>query len=136
MYEILEHPADTGIRVKAATVEGLFEEAAMGLQAVMLDGSCARPHLRVEIQATGEDLASLLVNFLSEVLYWIDAKRMVIARVEVEAVAQGVVRARLYGEPRDVRRHPGKVIVKGVTYHQLRLEQVSEGWLAEVFLDI
>lgn len=136
MYEILEHTADIGIRVKAATVEALFEEAAMGLQAVMLDASCAEPRQIVETQATGEDLASLLVNFLSEVLYWIDAKRVVIARVEVEAVAEGVARARLYAEPRDVRRHPGKVIVKGVTYHQLRIEPTPDGWLAEVFLDI
>ena len=46
------------------------------------------------------------------------------------------VKATAFGEPRDAIRHPAKLIVKGVTYHQLKIEQNGPDWYCEVYLDI
>lgn len=136
MFEILEHTADIGIRVRAATLPELFEQAALALQAVVLDASWVRPLETYPLSAEGEDDPALLVNFLSDVLFLLDARRVAFAGVKVEHLDPHSVRAHAAGEPRDATRHPPRVIVKGVTYHQFRLDRTPEGWLAEVFLDI
>ena len=136
MFEILEHTADTGFRVCAPTLEGLFEEAGMALESIVLDASEVLPAAEIEITAGGEDLEALLVNFLSEVLFQLDGTRIVFGRFEVSEFFQGGVAVRAWGEPRDAGRHPPKIVVKGVTYHQLRVWQEAERWCAEVYLDI
>jgi SHS2 domain-containing protein len=40
------------------------------------------------------------------------------------------------GEPRDAARHRARLIVKAVTYHQLKIERRGGVWAAEVYLDI
>ena len=40
------------------------------------------------------------------------------------------------GEPLDLRRHPGALPVKGVTYHRLRVLQTADGWCATIVLDV
>lgn len=136
MFEILEHTADIGIRARGASLAEVFEQAALALEHVVLDPAAVAPREEYPIEACGEDNESLLVNFLSEILYLLDAKRVAFASITVAEPASGAVRAVASGEPRDAARHPPRVIVKGVTYHQLRLEKTPEGWLAEVFLDI
>ncbi len=136
MFEILEHTADIGIRARGATLPEVFEQAALALENVVLDPAAVVPREERPVEACGEDLESLLVNFLSEILYLLDAGRIAFAAVRVHELAPERVRALVAGEPRDAGRHPPRVIVKGVTYHQLRLEQTPEGWIAEVFLDI
>lgn len=136
MFEILEHTADIGIRARGKSLAEVFEQAALALEHVVLDPAAVAPREQYSIEAHGEDNESLLVNFLSEILYLLDAKRVAFTSIRVEEAAPGAVRAIASGEPRDAVRHPPRVIVKGVTYHQLRLEETPEGWLAEVFLDI
>ena len=40
------------------------------------------------------------------------------------------------GEPLDPGRHLLKHEVKAITYHELKVSETSEGWLAEVIVDI
>lgn len=136
MFEILEHTADIGIRARGATLTEVFEQAALALEHVVLDPAGVEPREQYAIEAYGEDNESLLVNFLSEVLYLLDAKRVAFSSIRLEGTSSGAVHAMASGEPRDARRHPPRVIVKGVTYHQIRLEETPDGWVAEVFLDI
>jgi SHS2 domain-containing protein len=136
MFEILEHTADTGFRACAPALAGLFEQAALALESIALDTSGVLPAAECEITAGGEDLESLLVNFLSEVLFYLDGKRIAFARFEVCEFFPGGVTVRAWGEPRDAERHPARIVVKGVTYHQLRVWQEAERWCAEVYLDV
>ena len=50
------------------------------------------------------------------------------AGFELEATAAG--------EPYDPERHPVKIAIKAVTYHQLAVEQTASGWRARVIFDI
>jgi len=136
MFEVLDHTADIGLRARGATREEMYAVAALALQHIALDASEARPAQEFEISAEGPDEESLLVNFLSEALYLIDGRRIAIARLAVERLSETQASARLWGEPRDPARHPPKLVVKGVTYHQLRVRQNADGWTAEVYLDI
>jgi len=135
-FEILEHTADIGFCARGRTREELFENAGLALESVAVELEAVEPKQAYPIAASGEDLESLLVNWLSEVLYYLDGRRIAMRRFRVEHLEPGGVRGIAYGEPRDPQRHPAKLIVKGVTYHQLEIARDSRGWRARVYLDI
>lgn len=136
MFEILEHTADIGLRAWGATLQEAFENAATALSAIVVELDDIEPRIAYPIAASGDDDQSLLVNWLNEALYYLDARRIVLRRFRIEHFGDGRVAGQAWGEPRDPVKHRPKVIVKGVTYHQLKIEQRAEGWTVEVFLDI
>jgi SHS2 domain-containing protein len=131
-FETLEHTADTGFRARGRTLEELFANAALALVSTAVDSSAANPLEPYPVAASGGDLSEQLVNWLNEVLFWLDARRIVFARFDVSTPGEGVG----WGEPRDDHRHPPRLVVKAVTFHQLSVRQTPDGWVAEVFLDI
>jgi len=136
MFEILEHTADIGFRARGRTMAELFAEAAMVLSAIYAELDQIEARLEYPIEARGEDRESLLVNWLGEVLFWIDGRRVVFSRFRVDAISTHEVRGLAFGEPYDPTRHRAKLLVKAVTYHQLKVTETAEGWTAEVYLDV
>lgn len=136
MFEILEHTADIGFRVRASTAEELFARAAEALASLAFELDNVEERDCWELEAKGEDWESLLVNWLSEVLYLMDARRLLLCRCEVSRISSDSVAGRGFGEPCNPARHRAKLVIKGVTYHQLQVEQRPEGWYAQVILDI
>jgi SHS2 domain-containing protein len=135
-FDLLEHPADIGFRVRGATLEELFANGAHALLSIILDPSDIRPIQSISISATGADRESLLVNWLNEVLYHVDGRRMALGAFDVARVDETYVECVARGEPCDRNRHPLRLVVKAVTYHQLKVAQTDGGWVAEVYLDI
>jgi SHS2 domain-containing protein len=136
VFEILEHTADIGLRAWGATLQEAFENAATALSAIVVELDDIQPRIAYPIAASGDDDQSLLVNWLNEALYYLDARRIVLRRFNIEHFGDGRVAGQAWGEPRDPVKHQPKVIVKGVTYHQLKIERRPDGWQVQVFLDI
>ncbi len=136
MFEILEHTADIGFRVEAGTLAGLFEAAAEALASLAIEKTGVEEQETCQIEAAAADNEALLVNWLNEVLWLLDGKRLALARFEVAELSEGRVTGKAWGEPFDATRHCVKLVVKGVTYHQLYVRREQSGWCAQVFLDI
>jgi SHS2 domain-containing protein len=136
VYEVLEHAADVGFRTRAATLPELFERAAQALVAMAMETGEIEPRQSYPLEVRGESLESLLVNWLSEVVYYLDGPQLAMRSFHVSELTPSRVSAEAIGEPRDPARHPAKLVVKGVTYHQLKIAQDRQGWLCEVFLDV
>lgn len=136
MFEILEHTADIGFRARARTLPELFEASADALVSIALDVGRVTHRESYPIEVAGEDNESLLVNWLSEVLWLMDARRLALGRFRVTAIEPGRLVGHALGEPRDPERHRAKLMIKGVTYHQLKVVQDADGWCAEVYLDV
>ena len=135
-FEILPHTADTGFRITADSFEDLLAAAATGLAGIVMDCRNVQPLDSLEIAAQGDDRASLVVNFLNEVLFVLDGRRFAVSSAAVTASGPHGVAAALLGEPRNDTRHPPRLVVKAVTYHQLVVEERDPGWIAEIYLDI
>jgi SHS2 domain-containing protein len=136
MYELFEHTADLGLRVRAADLDTLFAEAAACLfSAVVEDLSSVRPETAVTVELTGEDREYLLFDWLKELLYRFDAEHMVFGQFEVQVRDDGLT-GTARGEPLDPTRHVLAHEVKAITYHELKVEKTDDGWLAEVIVDI
>ena len=135
-FRILEHPADIGFETFGSTREEVFANAARALFHLILDLDSVAPRTEVVVQVEGSDPASLLVNWLSELLYLNDAEGWLFSEFEVERLDDRSLAARIRGEKLDRPRHRAKLQVKAITYHQLELERTAEGWHARVYVDI
>ncbi len=135
-YELLDHTADTGFRVRAASLEELFVKAAEALVAIAVNPLCAVPVERRLLRCSGATLEDRFINWLNEVLWLLDGERFVPALFEDLTLEGDSVSAFACGEPRDDARHPPRIVVKAATFHQLVIREHNGMWEAEVFLDI
>jgi SHS2 domain-containing protein len=133
-FEILEHTADVGILARGATVEEVFEQAALGLADIMGISQPGRGS-PVVVEVAGDDLGSLLVDWLSEVLWLHDSRDALITNVEVRAVQSGRAEGTVTFTPRGGADVAGTQ-VKAITYHQLAVEEGPDGWTGRVFVDV
>ncbi len=136
MFEIFDHTADLGLRIRADDRQTLFIEAARALFSILVvnlqDVCCVQ---QKEYTIAGEEDDYLLFDWLGELLYTYDADRLLFSDFAVSLTEEGL-RATCRGEPIDPSRHELDHEVKAITYHGLKVEQVDDGWLAEVIVDI
>lgn len=136
MYETFEHTADVGLRMRASDLDGLFEEAARALFAVIVaNPEAIRPVQQVTIQLSGSRLDDLLFDWLAELLYLLDTRHLLFHQFEVH-VNDTSLTATAHGEPIDPNRHTLAQEVKAITYHGLKVEPAGNAWLAEVIVDL
>jgi len=135
-FRILEHTADIGFEAFGATPAEVFANAARALVHLVVDLDSIEPREEVRLQVEGTDPPSLLVNWLSEILYRLDAEGWLFREFEFPSLQERSLAAVLRGERLDRARHVVKLLVKAITYHQLALERTAEGWRAQVYVDI
>ena len=136
MYELFEHTADLGLRVRCTTLGGLFEEAARALFSVIAaNPDSIRPLQKMTFEIAGSRRDDLLFDWLAELLWTFDTHHVLLSQFEVDVRDAGLT-ATARGEPLDPGRHEIAVEVKAVTWHALKVQQHPEGWLAEVIVDV
>ncbi len=141
-FRILDHTADVGFECRGKTLEELFANAARALVHFFVDLETIKPREEMKIAVTGEDRESLLVNFLSEILFLIDSEARLFSDFEVSikvSIEEGeslTAVASTHGEKWNRSRHVPKLLVKAITYHQLEISERPDGWYAKVFVDI
>jgi SHS2 domain-containing protein len=135
-FEITEHTADVGIVARGQELRELFANAAVAMFHVVadLDGVAERESRSVRVQ--GHDWESLLVHWLNELLYYLDAEGLLFRRFDIQELEPYRLGAIAWGERLDPERHQLKVGIKGVTRHLLEVRQEDGGWLARLVLDI
>lgn len=135
-FDILEHTADVGFRAFGDSLSELFVNAALALESIALDIEAVQPRFEYPLAAEGEDRESLLINWLNEIVYYMDGERVAMSRFEILELTPAQIRAKGWGEPRDRDRHHARIVVKAATYHQLEIAEQDGHWTAQVFLDI
>lgn len=136
MYELFEHTADLGLRVVAPDLATLFRDAAEGLFSMIVEEVPDVPGQQERrLSVEGARLDHLLFDWLNELLYVFESKRLLLRQFEL-SLHDGGLEARALGQPLDFERHRLLHEVKAITYHRLKVERTGEGWLAEVIVDI
>jgi len=132
-YEEIDHTADVGIRAHGRTVDELFANAAEGMFSLIAELSTVKPVGEVEVRLEAEDLPTLLLRWLSELLYVHETQRLLFSSSEVHVVGTSL-EGRVRGEAIDKKRHELKLAIKAVTRHGLTVD--LEKGIAEVIFDI
>ncbi len=139
-YRFLDHTADLAVELRAPTLEGLCCEAVAAFTDCVVDREQVVARERRERAVAAADLERLLVAWLAEALVAFEVDGFLVRRAEatIEGAGKGgrILRGVLWGEPFDPARHAVKVLVKGISYHGLRVEEGPEGWRATVVFDI
>jgi SHS2 domain-containing protein len=141
-FRPLDHTADLGVEVTAASRDGLFAEAVPAFTDCMIEVERVEERLSRHFELTAADPALLLVDWLSELLYEFEVADLLFRRAETTVTDEsgGVrLRAEAWGEVRDEARHPLKLLLKAVTYHGLSVGLADEAagvWRARVIFDL
>ncbi len=118
-YEILEHKADLKIRAFGKTKEELFCNALLGMTENQKPEIKNQEEIKREIKIKSLDLSSLLVDFLSEVLYQTQVHKETYNDIKFNKFSDTEIEGELIGQK--VERFGEDI--KAVTYHNLEIKQ-------------
>ncbi|MCI0513036.1 archease [candidate division KSB1 bacterium] len=135
-YQQLEHSGDIAIQVWGSNLAELFTHAAYALFDLITDFKQIQPFAVRAIEVTAGDPEALLVAWLSELNYLFETEYFLVCQVQVTTLTPETLTAQVTGETRDPRRHIITTEIKAVTFHQLKIQQASENWTAQVIFDI
>jgi len=135
-FEILEHTADVGVLARGRTLAEAFAHAAEGMFSIMVNLDGVREVEQRSIAVASHDWPSLLVAWLSELLYYLDVDGLLFKRFVMEDFRPYALRAVAFGERVDRERHVLGPGVKAITRHMLEVEEGPEGCRVQVLLDI
>jgi SHS2 domain-containing protein len=133
-FEEISHTADIKIRVRAPTLEALFSDTFNALMQVMY-GTDRKGGIIKEIQVESSDNESLLLDFLSEVLFVSEVKSIVFFNARI-SIHGSRLTAELSGEPFDPERHSGGSEVKGISYSGLSITNDANGYMLDIIFDV
>jgi SHS2 domain-containing protein len=141
-YQYLEEIgiADIAFEATGRDLPELFSAAADATMNVMIDNlNAIEPRETQQIELTNDEIDMLLFDFLQELIYFKDARRLLLrvrdARIEQKAKAYSL-KAKAAGEQLDDARHHQRADVKAVTLHDFSVRKRDDGWKARVLLDI
>lgn len=154
-YEIIEHTADVGIRVRADDLAGLFSKAACAMFDIIAEkkteekfplstpftkgGNKGLPLLKgrrgdFQVNLKAENLEELFVDWLSELLYLYSVKELVFGDFKINKIDETSIEAVVFGEA--IINYKVKTEIKAVTYHELEVKKIGSGWEGKVIFDV
>ena len=134
-FEEISHTADIKIRVRAPTLEALFSETFNALMQGMYGTERSGGIIEKEIKVESPDNESLLLDFLSEVLFVSEVESLVFFNASI-SIHGSQLTAELSGEPFDPIRHSGGSEVKGISYSGLSIIHDANGYMLDIIFDV
>lgn len=132
-FEEIPHTADWSFRAYGQTLAELFENAAYAMfEMEGIHANWETPEIVRVLNVSGSDYESLLVNFLSELLFMQESNQEGYYYFRVEILPKLYLRAQVRGQALT----DAVKLIKAVTYHNLKIEEIREGWRATVVVDV
>ncbi len=135
-FREIDHTADWELEVWAPRETGVLEQAARGMyemSGLSYGDEQARASRRFELKRPDDE--TLLVGFLSELLYLLQTDHLAFDRFEFD--------------DRDDRSPPGVAVlavgrpvaavdkeIKAVTWHRIAVDETADGWTGRVTFDV
>ena len=135
-FRILDHTADVALEAHGQDLPQLFSNAARGMFSIISFLKSIQPTQRIPIAVTADCIEDLLVAWLSELLYLFSIQQILFCRFEIIEIDDCHLQATVLGEPVDLSRHELSTEIKAVTYHDLKLQKLDQGWQVKVLFDI
>lgn len=127
----VNHTADQALRITAVSLEQLFIKSAEGMYAlagVKTDHSILSAR---QLIVSGMDPESLLVAFLSEILYLLEEEKVAFHYFNLGISADSVT-CSVTGSPVSQLRKS----IKAVTFHNLQILKTAEGYETTLVFDV
>lgn len=130
-FREVEHTADWELQVWAPDILGLLEQAARGM--LHLSQIKLREDVRInrELRLPIQDRESLLVDFLSELLYLAEDKNLAFDEYQLE-IQDETLLASVRGAAIEVQAKE----IKAVTYHRMQVRETELGLEVNIVFDV
>jgi SHS2 domain-containing protein len=115
-----------GVRGFGATKAQAFEQAALGMTAVVTDPATVQPREAIAIECEAPDDELLFAEWLNSLIYEMATRKMLFSRFAVRLDGTRLS-GQAWGERADVARHHPAVEIKGATYTALRVARDDGG---------
>ena len=136
-YEFFDHTADIGVHVNGATLPELFTNAAQAMYQTLGEFKKSPTRDQKPVTMEASSVEDLLHDWLSDLLYEVEANRLLYDEFEIHELAPPRLSATLRGGEIDFGQSQPNEEIKAVTYHQLRVEQLPDkSWRATVIFDV
>jgi len=148
-YKVIEHTADIGVQAWGKDLKALFRNAAEGMFSIVTGGKTHNKagmgflvykkikttYQKEKISCQAPDLETLLVFWLSDLLYAYNTKEILFQDFDIQKLTKTKLQASCYGPDIHEVAEP-KIEIKAVTFHQVKVEKKKNHWEATVILDI
>jgi SHS2 domain-containing protein len=133
-HQFIAHTGEVRLEVAAPTRAELFAQAGRALAELMVgdEWSVEPEGPEQAFELTSGDAASLLVDWLNELIFLGETQKRVFTQFGVDQVDVRSLSARAWGHTPKVL----KTAVKAATLHEVRVEEVAGGFRASVVLDV
>jgi SHS2 domain-containing protein len=130
-FKEIPHTADWSIRVWAEDLPGLLAESARGMNWLAGAKLAERPRQVLTYETDGPDGESLLVSFLTELVYYAEQENLGFDAFNIR-IKDGRLKVEMGGAP---LQSLDKAI-KAVTWHNLKIEETARGLEVEIVFDV
>ena len=131
-WEEIEHTADVALRVRGATLAEIFTNTADGMLSLAVEHPPTGMQQPVEVTLEAPDHETLLVDWLSELVYLMEEETFVVSGVESLVIEGNTLHAKVTGGTGGVlQRH-----IKAVTYHDLSIEKTESDYQVTIVFDV
>jgi SHS2 domain-containing protein len=130
-FEEISHTADWSIHVWADNLEGLLAESARGMNWLAGVAFAHEPHVSKAFETEGPDSESLLVAFLSELVYYAEQENMGFDHFEIN-IKNDRLKVEMEGAPLQSLNKA----IKAVTWHKLKIKETARGLEVEIVFDV
>ena len=135
-WEILEHTADVGLKIRAESWADILETAARGTVALLLHRPPKKASERQQIIIDEDGLEDTFVAWLQELLYIFETQDRVPVDFNFTSAEEEHVEADVGFARFSEKRHQPHMQIKAVTYHELFVRHDGDRWQAQVLFDI
>ena len=130
-FEEVSHTADWSVRVWALDLPSLFMEAARAMNTLSGTVSGNGPRVSKTFEAEGPDVESLLVAFLSELVYYQEQEGLTFNDFDLRVASQWLKVVMEGAQIESVDK-----AIKAVTYHSLKIERTTQGLETMIVFDV
>jgi SHS2 domain-containing protein len=128
--------ADVAFVAYGKDLNELFSNSALAMFEVMINTKQVKPKIEKKIKIKGNDLQSLLFNWLNKLLVFVDSENLVFSKFKTKIDEKNfIIQAACKGEKINLKIHETRTAVKACTYHEMKIEK-NKIWKAQVILDI
>ena len=128
--------ADLGLEAWGETVQEAFMSAAEGLASLLGSIPAEKLGRTMHISVHGEDLPSLLVRFLNEMIYMEETRDLIPGKIQKLWISGHSLFAVFKCAEGSTVDPAERTSVKAATYHDLEINQSKRGVRIRVILDV
>jgi len=133
-YEYIDHTADLGLRVYGKNLEELFINIARAIFETQIRGKItAKKETKIDLHS--ESIEELFIDWCRELVYNFSMHGFIPANYDVK-IDHYSLKAKLWGDIFDPKRHKIKLEIKNPTYHDFQLEKKDGYYQASIIFDV